>query len=371
MRTLLIHAYVPLSFWHHALQMATYLHNILPSKLLANESPFKILYQKDPSDSHIRVFGCLCYPLFPSTTINKLQARSTPCVFFGYSSNHRGYKWFDLSSNKIITSQHVSFDENIFPFARMHEPKPITYDFLDSGFSPSTIHYLQHQSSQSPTIEPTQRDQPTTPLSPTSETTTPHSHTPIPMTQSSPNLPTPPRPHAGPVPQPTQIQPHPSLIHGPVTRNQHGIHKPNPRYKPDPAHNTTITKSPLPCNPIASLNDQNWKLAMDDEFNALIKNKTSDLVPCPPVVNIIQSMWILTHKEKSDGSFEQHKARLIGDGKTQQVDVDCGKTFWIVLSLSLSKNWPIHQLDVKNAFLHGELKETVYMHQPMGFRDYV
>jgi len=70
-------------------------------------------------------------------------------------------------------------------------------------------------------------------------------------------LPTPPSPHAGPVPQPTQIQPHPSPIHGPVTRSQHGIHKPNPRYKPDQTHNTTVTKSPLPYNPLAALRDPN------------------------------------------------------------------------------------------------------------------
>ena len=76
--------------------------------------------------------------------------------------------------------------------------------------------------------------------------------------------------------------------------------------------------------------------------------------------------------------FERHKSRLVGDGNTQQVGIDCGKTFsvvvkpatiWTVLSLSLSKAWPIHQLDVKNAFLHGELQETIYMQQPLGYRD--
>jgi len=129
---------------------------------------------------------------------------------------------------------------------------------------------------------------------------------------------------------------------------------------------------------VSALQDPNWKKAMDDEFDALIKNKTWELVPRPPDVNVIRSLWIFAHKEKSDGSFERHKARLVGDGKTQQVDVDYSDIFSpmvkpatirTVLSLALSKAWPIHQLDVKNVFLHGELNETVYMHQPMGFRD--
>src|SRR4051812_34845892 len=100
-RTLLAHASLPPSMWHHALHMATYLHNILPNKKLSLQSPTKILYQKDSAYTHLCVFGCLCYPLIPSSYINKLQARSKPCVFLGYPSNHRGYKCYDLSSRKI------------------------------------------------------------------------------------------------------------------------------------------------------------------------------------------------------------------------------------------------------------------------------
>ncbi|CAN4091052.1 unnamed protein product [Withania somnifera] len=66
---------------------------------------------------------------------------------------------------------------------------------------------------------------------------------------------------------------------------------------------------------------------MIDEFNALIKNRTWELVPRPTEVNVIRSMWIFTHKIRSDGSFERHKARLVGDGKTQRVGIDCGETF--------------------------------------------
>ena len=111
---------------------------------------------------------------------------------------------------------------------------------------------------------------------------------------------------------------------------------------------------------------------MDDEYDALIKNKTYELVPRPSNVNVIRSMWIFSHKVKANGDFERDKTRLVGDGKTQQVGIDCGETFSLVRcqtghyphcfeSFSFC-NWPIHQLDVKNAFLHGDLKETVYMH---------
>ena len=116
-RTLLCHAFLPPSFWPHALNTATYLLNILPSKLLGNLTPTHILYRKSPTYTHLRVFGCLCFPLFPSTTIHKLQPRSAPCVFLGYPSSHRGYKCYDLTTRKIIISRHVLFDETTFPFS--------------------------------------------------------------------------------------------------------------------------------------------------------------------------------------------------------------------------------------------------------------
>lgn len=70
--------------------------------------------------------------------------------------------------------------------------------------------------------------------------------------------------------------------------------------------------------------------------------------------------------------------RLVANGKSQQPDINCDETFSpvvksatirIVLSVATSQNWPLHQLDVKNVFLYGDLEETVYMHQPSGFVD--
>lgn len=391
-RTLLAHASLPPSFWHHALHMATYLLNVLPSKLLGNKSPLEVLYKWVPSYSHLRVFGCLCYPLIPSTTINKLQPRSTPCVFLGYPTNHRGYKCYDMSSRKIIICRHVLFDEHTFPFANVHSPNSYTYDFLEDGLSPYVIHHLQ-QSTPIPSVQLNSPNglrlsSPIGPLSPPlaqqlvpssaqappsvsrSQQAIPPVGPSFPRGPSSAQIPTA-QTHSGPSTSTPNIPLQQSRV---VTRSQHGIFKPNKKY----SMHTAIGRSPLPRNPIAALRDPNWKMAMDDEYNDLIENKAWELVPRPPHVNVIRSMWIFTHKVKSNGVFERHKARLVGDGKTQQVGIDCGETFSpvvkpatirTVLSLSLSKAWPIHQLDVKNAFLHGELKETVYMHQPLGYRN--
>ncbi|GJU86197.1 ribonuclease H-like domain-containing protein [Tanacetum coccineum] len=89
-------------------------------------------------------------------------------------------------------------------------------------------------------------------------------------------------------------------------------------------------------------------------------------------------MWLFHHKYLADGSLSRYKARLVANGSTQLEGIDVDETFspvvkpgtiQTVLSLATSRHWPVHQLDVKNAFLHGDLLETVYMHQPPGFRD--
>ncbi|GJU58423.1 ribonuclease H-like domain-containing protein [Tanacetum coccineum] len=99
-----------------------------------------------------------------------------------------------------------------------------------------------------------------------------------------------------------------------------------------------------------------------------------------PYANIVRCMWLFRHKYLSDGTLSRYKARLVANGSTQLEGVDVDATFSpvvnpgtirTVLSLAASRHWPIHQLDVKNAFIHGDLSETVYMHQPLGFWDSV
>jgi hypothetical protein len=117
---------------------------------------------------------------------------------------------------------------------------------------------------------------------------------------------------------------------------------------------------------------------MDEEFRALIDNATWSLMPRPPRANIVTGKWIFKHKFNSDGSLDHYKARWVLRGFTQRPGVNFDETFSpvvkpaivrTVLSLALSRDWSVHQLDVKNAFLRGTLSETVYCTQPSGFVD--
>jgi histone deacetylase 1/2 len=117
---------------------------------------------------------------------------------------------------------------------------------------------------------------------------------------------------------------------------------------------------------------------MDAEVQALHDNATWILVPRPPGQNIISSKWVYKLKHKADGSIDKYKARLVARGFTQQYGIDYLDTFSpvvkpatvrLVLSLAVSRDWHLRQVDISNAFLHGVLTETAYMQQPPGFQD--
>lgn len=128
---------------------------------------------------------------------------------------------------------------------------------------------------------------------------------------------------------------------------------------------------------IASTSPQ-WRQAMSTEIAALMHNGTWTLVPPTDAHNVVGCRWIYRIKRKADGSIDRYKARLVAKGFHQQSGVDYFETFSpvvkpttirMVLAIATSQGWPIHQLDVDNAFLNGFLAEPVYMTQPPGFVD--
>uniref|UniRef100_A0A2N9IJD6 Reverse transcriptase Ty1/copia-type domain-containing protein n=1 Tax=Fagus sylvatica TaxID=28930 RepID=A0A2N9IJD6_FAGSY len=160
-----------------------------------------------------------------------------------------------------------------------------------------------------------------------------------------------------------------------VTRSKNGISKKKILH-------TTTTKPKLdylqtePFSLTIASKILEWTATMQDEFDTLQCQNTWSLVPPLAGQNIIGCRWVYKLKRNSDGSISRYKARLVVKGFHQQPGLDFDETFSlvvkpptvrIVLLLAAQHRWPFRQLNISNAFLHGFLKEDVFMIQPPGF----
>ncbi|KAL8156529.1 hypothetical protein AgCh_001574 [Apium graveolens] len=115
---------------------------------------------------------------------------------------------------------------------------------------------------------------------------------------------------------------------------------------------------------------------MKIELNALESNNTWEIVPKPKNRHIVDCKWLFKIKYNPNGSIERYKARLVAKGFIQTYGLDYFETYApvakmttvrLLIVVAAAKDWPISQLDITNAFLHGDLNETVYMRLPPGY----
>lgn len=140
-----------------------------------------------------------------------------------------------------------------------------------------------------------------------------------------------------------------------------------------------VSSTPLvPIGVCNALADPTWKEAMVEEIDALKKNDTWTIIKQDASMNILSSKWVYKLKLDDKGKVIMHKARLVAVGSKQLIGIDFMETFApvvkpatirLILSIAVSKNWKLCQMDVSNAFLHGVLEEDVYMRQLPGFKD--
>ncbi|KAI3810393.1 hypothetical protein L1987_20005 [Smallanthus sonchifolius] len=304
--SLLAHSSLPQRFWHFAFETAVYLINRLPSRVSSNKSPFEHVFKRKPDYSFLRVFGSQCFPYLRPYNRHKIEFRSTPCVFLGYSLSHHGYRCFDPSTERIYIARHVRFNEQAFPYQPSPTPPPqpaspyiSIFPTPPPGFPP----------------EPTQPSQPPPASSPTPFSPPSSPQTPPP----SPNIPNPPPP-----PPSTQSQQ--------VQRTRPSDLRPNPkqpdRYNPAAYTATTSSSSPIEPTSFTVANKYaEWRQAMSDELDALYRNGTWTLVPPVPNANIVDCKWVYRLKTDEHGKINRYKARLVAKGFHQQHGVDYHETF--------------------------------------------
>uniref|UniRef100_A0A2N9HKM9 Integrase catalytic domain-containing protein n=1 Tax=Fagus sylvatica TaxID=28930 RepID=A0A2N9HKM9_FAGSY len=397
--TLMSQASLPLTFWPYAFSTAVFLINRLPSPHRGLISPWESLFGSSPPYSIFRSFGCACYPLLRPYSKHKLLPRSVQCIFLGYPSNAKGFLCFDPVSSRFFVSRHVTFDESVFPFHKLSSTPSFSHLPAHSQASnPAWLSALLYFHSCSlpsllgapPTPVLNSTNMPIPPLAPTSVTVlssvpvVPSSTAPV-STSSTAPVPT---SSTAPVPSSstapvtasslTPVAPSSPLVanaHPMQTRGKSGITKKKQllltKSAPDYLHTEPPSFSVARTIP-------QWHEAMASEFAALTRQSTWSLVPPSPDHHIIGCHWVFKLKRNSDGSVARYKARLVAKGNHQMPGIDFAETFSpvvkpatvrLILSIAAQNQWSLRQLDVSNAFLHGSLKECVFMSQPPGFVD--
>ncbi|XP_073357810.1 uncharacterized protein [Aegilops tauschii subsp. strangulata] len=311
-------------------------------------------------------------------------------------TDHKGYRCLNRVTGRVVISRHVVFDESTFPFRQQNtiEHNTSTHSDLCDLLPPVDIPRRARSSrprqpapNHSPTLAAVPAaGAPPIPEQPALAASTPASSPPsLSSTTSAPTA-VATEPTLSPDTAPSSRSPAaarcpappPLPTHHMITRAQAGRFFPNPKYHQSLLAATDDSVSPVPKTVRAALRDPNWLAAMQVEYAALMQNRTWSLVPRPRGANIVTGKWLFRHKFKADGSLERYKARWVVRGFSQRPGVDFDETFSpvvkaatirVVLSVAAAHNWPVHQMDVNNAFLHGHLTERVYCQQPVGFVD--
>ncbi|KAK3023952.1 hypothetical protein RJ639_044715 [Escallonia herrerae] len=379
-----------------------------------------------PNCDHLRTFGCLCYGHMNGKPHDKFAPRSKSGIFVGYPNGQKGYRIYDLESKVIYSSRDVQFFESIFPFAdkkdniadlqTCHTPFGLTdhlsvdWECQAASHAPTSETSKSTQTSDVPTRSNSPHNVDLEPLSlgsSSSQDQIPLDQAPGSAELSPSTIQSPIRTEqsALPINEPPVV---PSKRTRHVSKNLSGYNYTLPpslappsstSHSSSPSANSTVY--PLSHNisyskfsrthtaflaAISSVDEPkyfsqavkhaHWKDAMAKEISALEANNTWTLMPLPSGKRAIDSKWVYKVKFHPDGTVQRYKARLVAKGYTQIEGLDFHETFAPVaklvtvrclLAIASIKKWELHQLDVNNAFLHGDLEEEVYMKIPQGF----
>nr|GEU96855.1 retrovirus-related Pol polyprotein from transposon TNT 1-94 [Tanacetum cinerariifolium] len=399
-QTMLIFSKALMFLWAEVVSTACYTQNRSLIHTRHNKTPYELVHAKKLVLTFFHVFGVLCYPTNDSEDLGKLQPIADIRIFVGYATSRKGYRIYNKRTRRIMETIHVQFDELTEPMAPVQlstgpaptfltprqissglVPDPVptapyvppTNKFLEILFQPLFDEYLE------PPYKPTIIEDNL--LAPVDNDPFVNVFASEPSSEAS---------SSGDVSSAESTY---------VTQTHYHLRKWSKDYPLDNVignpsrpvstrkqlatdalwcfYNSVLSKVE-PKNFKSAITEECWFQAMQDEIYEFDRLQVWELVPRLDCVMIIALKWIYKIKLDEYGDVLKNKARLVAKGYRKEEGIDFKESFppvarieaiRIFIASAASKNMIIYQMDVKTAFLNGELKEEVYVSQPEGFVD--
>ena len=334
-RSMMSYSSVPISLWGEALKTAMYILNRVPSKAVP-KNPFELWTGRKPSLRHIHIWGCPAEARIYNPHEKKLDSRTISGYFIGYPDKSKGYRFYCPNrSVRIVETGNAIFLEN-GEISGSNEPRKVDVEEIRGDIPP--LFYLKKLLSLnlfnklrkiSNIIEMVHYHQKILPLKNAVEPPQP-----APLRRS-------------------QRERRPAIIDDYVV------------YLQESYFDIGIRKDPVSFSQaMESDNSSKWMEDMNEELKSMAHNGVWDLIELP------------NSCLDAKGNIERFKARLVAKGFTQKEGIDYKDTFSpvskkdslrIIMELVAHFDLELHQMDVKTAFLNGNLDEDIYMEQPEEF----
>ncbi|CAL2268192.1 unnamed protein product [Prunus armeniaca] len=384
--SLLLSMSVPKSYWGEAIITAAYLINRMPSQVLKFQTPLQVVTAacSHSTVNHLppRVFGCISFVHLHHS--GKLDPHSLKCIFLGYSATQKGYKCYHPLSKKFFVTRDVTFHEEHASFSHLSSETSLQGENISSedksyGVPMFELENIEKNESEkngngregnSLTLPPighrmspydlvyTKRDK--VPFQSNDQSAAPMTgnlevefvEPSCSLLENNPINSVPPIDNELPIALRRPLRSCPSKYKYPIS-NFMSSHRLSPCFKSFAYQLSSVF---VPQTLQDALDNLRWKEAIDEELRALGKNSTWELVELPKGKKVVGCKWVFTIKHKADGSVDRYKARLVAKGYTQTYGIDYQDTFAPVAKMNT----------IRNAFLHGDLEEEVYMDMPPG-----
>uniref|UniRef100_A0ACD5Y6T1 Uncharacterized protein n=1 Tax=Avena sativa TaxID=4498 RepID=A0ACD5Y6T1_AVESA len=360
-RNLLKSKNLPGRFWGEAVATAVFLLNRAPTKSVNEKTPYEALYGVKPDVHYLRVFGCLGFVKKVGVHLPKLADRSSVMVFIGYEPNSKAFRMFDPKTQKLHVSRDVIFEED-----KQWDWEASGRENVERMPEIFTVQY------------PSEQQEETVPSAATTEKTAKNfaaagssAATPVSGSATATGAESPENRHF--VTPPNNAS-HPS---DEAPRRYRLVQEILDETEEVEAISELCLMGMEEPSSFQEANaEAHWRIAMKEELESIESNGTWELSSLPSGHKPIGLKWVYKIKKDPVGKIIKYKARLVAKGYVQRQGIDFEEVFApvarmetvkLLLAVAAQMGWQVHHLDVKSAFLNGELQEEVFVTQPPGF----